>query len=152
MVDNVSLYASVRHNFREKLGISATNIWENKPAGAKDWNRRQSCFTRQTLSFRIADIRKVGLKFKLLLKKSILKHEKKKNQPVATRNQFEIQMLVMTKNNSLGFLVVKHMLRGEGREDGENFILNPLEKDWKEFVKNQKLCGSVVGLWVKKNF
>ena len=42
--------------------------------------------------------------------------KRKKNQPVATRNQFEIQMLVMSKNNSLGSLVVKHMLRGEGRE------------------------------------
>ena len=76
--------------------------------------------------------------------------KRKKNQPVATRNQFEIQMLVMSKNNSLGSLEVKHMLRGEGREDGESFILNPLEKNWKEFVKNQKLRGSVVGLWIKK--
>ena len=41
-----------------------------KPAGAKDWDCRQSCFTRLTFSFRIADVRKVGLSSKLLTEKS----------------------------------------------------------------------------------
>ena len=117
MVDNVSLYASVRHNFREKLGISATNIWENKPAGAKDWKCRQSCFTRRTLSFRIADIRKVGLKFKLLLKKSILKHEKKK-KPAGRPGLYIMNSMV----------------------DAISLLVNQFEKKNKtDIVKNKKL-------------
>ena len=51
-----------------------------KTAGVMDWECRQSRYTRPTFSFRIADVRKVGLKSKQLTeKKSILKH---KEQPV----------------------------------------------------------------------
>ena len=84
-----------------------------KTAGAKDWNCRQSCYTRLTLSFRIADVREAGLNSKLLTeKKSILKRKRK--QPVdpgfiinehvqyyfTTRNQLKIKMLVMSKTLS----------------------------------------------------
>ena len=57
------------------------SLVHGKTAGAMDWECRQSRYTRLTFSFRIADVRKVGLKSKHLTeKKSILKHKKK--QPV----------------------------------------------------------------------
>ena len=47
-----------------------------KPARAEDWDCRQSCFTWLTFSFRIADVRKVGLSSELLTRKSIAKRKK----------------------------------------------------------------------------
>ena len=89
------------------------SLVHEKTAGAKDWDCRQSCFTRLTFSFRIADVREVGLNSKLLTEKSqyqsikgtagrpglyiINKHVQ---YNFTTRNQFEIKMLVMSKTLS----------------------------------------------------
>ena len=65
---------------REKLELSVTKAWENS-AIAEDWDSRQSCIARLILSFRIADVRKVGLNSAYLTRKLIAKREQKK-QPV----------------------------------------------------------------------
>ena len=103
------------------------SLVHGKTARALDWECRQSRYTRLTFSFRIADVRKVGLKLSIEPKrKSILEHNKE--QPVdpgfiiiehvqyyfTTRSQLEIKMLVMSKN-SLGSLVIKTRSVGRGK-------------------------------------
>ena len=55
---------------------------EKNSAIAEGWDCRQSCVARLTFSFRIADVRKVGLNSEYLTRKSIAKRERKKKQPV----------------------------------------------------------------------
>ena len=98
-----------------------------KPVRAEDWDCRQSCFTWLTFGFRIADVRKVGLSSELLTRKPMSKCKRK--QPVdpgyiidSTINTNSLLVTSLKLNagvikNSLGSLVVKHMVRGEGREE-----------------------------------
>ena len=48
------------------------SLVHGKTAGAMDWECRQSRYTRLTFSFRIADVRKVGLKFEHLIEKKVI--------------------------------------------------------------------------------
>ena len=106
-----------------------------KPAGAKDWDCRQSCFTRLTFSFRIADVRKVGLSSKLLTEKSQYQSIKRTagrpglyiiNSTFNTISllviSFEIKKLVMSKD-SLGSLLIKTRSVGRGKRGmGSKFL------------------------------